>query len=126
VIRIARADGSTFPPEDLPITSVLRTGQGTHSDGEVFFRRDGTTFPAEYWSFPVRPGGRVEGAVVTFLDVTDRKRAEGELFTASKRREQFLAMLSHELRNPLAAVIAATRVLRAGTSRRRGSARPAA
>jgi len=48
---------------------------------------------------------------VTFLDITDRKQAEMQIVTAGRRREQFLAMLSHELRNPLAAVLSATRIL---------------
>src|SRR4029079_17428399 len=51
-------------------------------------------------------------AVVTFLDITDRKLAEEEIRTAARRREEFLAMLSHELRNPLAAVVNAARVIR--------------
>jgi CheY-like chemotaxis protein len=51
--------------------------------------------------------------VATFLDVTDRKRDEEEIRTAARRREEFLAMLSHELRNPLAAVVSAAKVMRA-------------
>jgi two-component system CheB/CheR fusion protein len=53
----------------------------------------------------------VIGAVVTFLDVTERRKAERELQEGVRRREQFLAMLSHELRNPLAAILSATRLL---------------
>ena len=51
------------------------------------------------------------GAVVTFLDVTERRKAEQEIQDGVRRREQFLAMLSHELRNPLAAILSATHVL---------------
>src|SRR5262245_21893121 len=47
------------------------------------------------------------------LNVTDRKQAEEEIRTAARRREQFLAMLSHELRNPLAAVVNAAMVMQA-------------
>jgi two-component system CheB/CheR fusion protein len=50
---------------------------------------------------------------VTFLDITNRKQAEDEIRMAARRREEFLAMLSHELRNPLAAVVSATKVMRA-------------
>jgi two-component system CheB/CheR fusion protein len=66
---------------------------------------------AEYWSHPIVRDGEVIGAVVTFLDITERRRAEEEIQEGVRRREQFLAMLSHELRNPLAAVLSATRVL---------------
>ncbi len=106
-----RSDGTPIPSEQCAIYSVLRTGAGTHSDDELIFRADGSSFPAEYWSYPVRRSGRLEGAVVTFVDITDRKRAEEEVRLAAERRERFLAMLSHELRNPLAAVLSATSVM---------------
>ena len=83
-------------------------------DNEVLWRGDGTSFPAEYWSHPILRGDEVIGAVVTFLDVTERRQAEEELQEGVRRREQFLAMLSHELRNPLAAILNATRVLAHG------------
>ena len=51
------------------------------------------------------------GAVVTVLDATHRRLAQEEMLTAAKRRDHFLAMLSHELRNPLAAVLNATEVI---------------
>ncbi len=79
------------------------------------WRADGTSFPAEYWSHPIVRGDEVLGAVVTFLDITERRRAEQEIQDGVRRREQFLAMLSHELRNPLAAILSATRAARAST-----------
>src|SRR6185503_2221373 len=82
-----------------------------HVDDEVLWRADGTSFPAEYWSHPILRKGEVIGAVVTFLDITERRQAEQEIQEGVKRREQFLAMLSHELRNPLAAILSATRLL---------------
>ena len=101
----------THQAEDCPIYSVLYTGKGTHSDEEQVWRANGTNFVSEYWSYPIRRGGQIAGVVVTFLDITDRKRAEEEIRTAARRREEFLAMLSHELRNPLAAVVSAIKVM---------------
>jgi two-component system CheB/CheR fusion protein len=101
-----------------PARRVLQTGEGTHVVGELMVRADGTAFPAEYWSYPIRGDAGLLGAVVTFIDVTERQRAESEMREASRRREQFLAMLSHELRNPLAAVVNATHVLRRSTDDR--------
>ena len=80
-------------------------------DDEVLWRSDGTSFPAEYWSHPIVRDQEVIGAVVTFLDITERRQAEEEIHEGVRRREQFLAMLSHELRNPLAAILSATRLL---------------
>jgi two-component system, chemotaxis family, CheB/CheR fusion protein len=97
--------------QECPACSVLRTGKGAHSDEEIVSRADGSRFLSEYWSYPVHREGKLVGVVVTFLDVTDRKKAEDEIRTAARRREEFLAMLSHELRNPLAAVVSASRVM---------------
>ena len=99
--------------EECPIYSVLYTGKGMHSDDEQLWRANGSNFVSEYWSYPIRRGGQTAGVVVTFLDITDRKRAEEEIRTAARRREEFLAMLSHELRNPLAAVVSAIKVMQA-------------
>ncbi len=58
----------------------------------------------------------VVGVIGIFRDVTDQKKAEEKIQEAVRRRDQFLAMLSHELRNPLGAVVTATALLRAGLS----------
>jgi two-component system CheB/CheR fusion protein len=97
--------------DDSAIYRAVHDGFATNSDDEHLLRADGTSVPVEFWSTPVKNGGVVEAAVVTCLDITERKLAESELKTASRRREQFLAMLSHELRNPLAAVLNAIRVM---------------
>jgi two-component system CheB/CheR fusion protein len=89
----------------------MRRRDQAHVDDEVLWRADSTSFPAEYWSHPIVRGNEVIGAVVTFLDITERRRAEQEIQEGVRRREQFLAMLSHELRNPLAAILSATRLL---------------
>jgi two-component system, chemotaxis family, CheB/CheR fusion protein len=106
--------------------AAIRSGRAAHSSDEVFFRADGTRFPVEYWSHPVERDGKVVGAVVTFLDITERRRALAELHEHSRRREQFLAMLSHELRNPLAAILNATGVVRSQRAGVRGLERAGA
>jgi two-component system CheB/CheR fusion protein len=111
LIHHTKADGTPYAPEQSVIFEAMRHREGAHVDDEVLWRADGTFFPAEYWSHPIFRNGEVIGAVVTFLDVTERRRAEQEIHDAVRRREQFLAMLSHELRNPLSAILSATRVL---------------
>ena len=111
LIHHTRPDGSAYPPEQSPIYEAMRHRGGTHVDDEVLWRADGTSFPVEYWSHPILHHNEVIGAVVTFIDITERRLAEHEMQEAVHRRERFLAMLSHELRNPLAAILSATRVL---------------
>ena len=133
LIHHTRANGQPYPREQSPIFDAMRHRREAHVDGEVLWREDGTSFPAEYWAHPiVRDAERVEsneviGAVVTFLDVSERRKAEEQILDGVRRREQFLAMLSHELRNPLAAILSATRLLESeqnGPERVRGAAAP--
>jgi PAS domain S-box-containing protein len=111
LIHHTKPDGTPYSPEQSPVYAAMRLREGAHVDDEVIWRADGTSFPAEYWSHPIVRNHEVLGAVVTFLDVTERRKAEQEIYDGVQRREQFLAMLSHELRNPLAAILSATRVL---------------
>lgn len=87
-------------------------------------RRDGTLIDVLYTVSPIRDQvGRVVGASGIARDITARKQAERETQLAIRNRDQFLAMLSHELRNPLGAVLNAVQVLdRDGCDRERLSA----
>jgi len=111
LIHHTKVDGTPYPPEQSVIYEAMRHRGAAHVDNEVLWRADGTSFPAEYWSHPIVRDGEVIGAVVTFVDITERRRTEEEIRDGVRRREQFLAMLSHELRNPLAAILSATRLL---------------
>ena len=79
VMHHTRADGTAYPIEECHIYEGFRRGLGTHIDDEVLWRRDGVSFPGEYWSHPIHRGGNVIGAVVTFVDITERKRAAQSL-----------------------------------------------
>ena len=68
-----RADGTQFPTEDCGIIQAFRSGGGFHADDEVFWRRDGTSFPVEYWAHPVSRSGQAIGSVITFLDISQRR-----------------------------------------------------
>ena len=98
---------------------VLKTGQAQHYRLERRVLRDGT----EAWDLVTRlplhdQSQEVVGIIGIFRDVTEQQRAERKIEDAVRRRDQFLAMLSHELRNPLGAIVTATSLLKADTSPR--------
>jgi PAS domain S-box-containing protein len=115
VIHYAKADGTPYPVEECVIYRAFVEGMGTHGDDEVLWRKDGSSFAAEYWSRPLHRNEQVIGAVVTFVDITARKQAEEILRTAkaaaeaaSRAKSEFLANMSHEIRTPLNGVIGMT------------------
>ncbi|MCA1658668.1 MAG: PAS domain S-box protein, partial [Verrucomicrobiaceae bacterium] len=81
-----RADGSAYPKADCPIHATLSDGVTRRVTDELFWRKDGSSFPVEYTSAPVcDEAGRVIGATVVFTDVAERKRAEKELRASETR-----------------------------------------
>ena len=68
-------DGSHYAEEDCPIYHTLRDGQVRQGD-EFFLNKDGESVPVTFTCTPIREGERVVGAVVSFLDITERKKAE--------------------------------------------------
>ncbi len=85
LIHHSLADGTAYPEETCRIYEAYLTDSGVHIDTEVFWRADGTSFPVEYWSHPVLRDGVVNGAVVTFLDISDRKAAQAALHASEER-----------------------------------------
>ena len=74
-----KPDGSICPVDQCPIYRAFIKGEGCRVDTEVIWRRDGTPVPVEYSSFPILDGGKITGAVVTVVDITERKRAEEKM-----------------------------------------------
>ncbi len=74
-----RPDGLPCLAEECPILSVFDDGAVQNVSDCVFWRKDRTSFPVEFISTPIREEGRIVGAVVTFMDITERKRGEEAL-----------------------------------------------
>ncbi len=84
LIHYAYPDGSAYPDEECGNLRALRN-EPAHSDSEVFWRADGSSFPTEYWAYPIVRRGAVLGAVVTFLDITQRRHLEQQYREAQQR-----------------------------------------
>jgi PAS domain S-box-containing protein len=81
-IHHTRPDGSGYPSEDCPIYAAFREGAIQRRSDEVFWRKDGSSFPVEYTSTPILDRGRLIGAVIVFRDISDRRDAEERLRSA--------------------------------------------
>jgi PAS domain S-box-containing protein len=105
LIHHTRPDGSPFPVDECRIHRITLTGEGTHADDELLWRANGTSFPAEYWSHPQRRGQEVVGAVVAFIDITERKLADAALANVSRKlieaQEQERTRIGRELHDDI-------------------------
>lgn len=81
----SKPDGSPYPAAQCPIYAAFNDGKMHHVDDEVFWRKDGSSFPVEYTSTPIFEDGRLAGAVVVFWDISERKRAHDELRASEER-----------------------------------------
>jgi PAS domain S-box-containing protein len=79
LIHHSYPDGTPYPRDVCPMRAGLQEGRQVHTDRDVFWRKDGTNFPVEYVSTPIREREEVVGVVVVFKDTTERKRAEAQL-----------------------------------------------
>ena len=84
LLHHTRANGTPYPVEQCPIYAATRDGAVHRALEEVFWRKDGTSFPVEYVSTPIIEAGAVVGAVVVFHDVTERRDAEQALHRSRK------------------------------------------
>jgi PAS domain S-box-containing protein len=92
LIHHSHPDGSPYPKEESPIDRAARDGVPAHVEYELFVRRDGTSFPVEYWVSPILRDGAHQGAVCTFIDITERRRAQ-------EQQSLLLRELSHRIKN---------------------------
>ncbi|WP_434382424.1 ATP-binding protein [Melittangium boletus] len=107
LLHPTHTDAAPCPLESL-LTGRAALGAG-HED--VFVRVSGEPLPVAVSSSPLLRGGQRVATVLEARDLTEQKRAEASLQEASRRKDEFLAMLAHELRNPLAPVRSALKLL---------------
>lgn len=103
----SRADGTPYPQSECPSWRTLGDGRLRHVEDEVLWRKDGSSFPVEYVTAPIREGERVAGAVVVFQDVSERKAAEAELRQYRENLEELLTQRTGDLQRVNTDLIAA-------------------
>ncbi|MEO8032132.1 MAG: PAS domain S-box protein [Gemmatimonadota bacterium] len=78
-------DGTSRSQSSCRIYQAFQERRDIHVDDEMFWRADGSSFPVEYWSHLIIRDAKVLGAVVTFLDITERRRSEDEVRASEAR-----------------------------------------
>lgn len=102
LIHHTHNDGSHYPVDQCPIFHAFSHGLPCHIEDEVLWRKDGTSFQAEYTSHPIVEGNVILGAVATIKDISERKRAENLLKQTNDELERRVAERTTELTKALA------------------------
>jgi len=112
LIHHTKPDGSPYPPAECPVTEVLHSGEIRRGLEDTYWTKPGLPVSVEYTASPMLEGGKVEGAVVVFHEIAERKRAEEAMRSArlaaesaSRSKSEFLANMSHEIRTPMNAIL---------------------
>jgi len=92
----SRADGTPYPGPECPIYAALNDGEVHRVDDEVFWHADGSPVPVEYTSTPIRHSGGIQGAVVVFRDVSERKAIERQREDAFREVQRLKEELEQE------------------------------
>jgi diguanylate cyclase (GGDEF)-like protein/PAS domain S-box-containing protein len=95
LVHHTRRDGSPYPPGECPSIDALQRGVTRTVSDEVFWRKDGMSFPVEYTATPISEGDTPMGSLLVFRDITERRRIESELQLLNA------ALLDQARRDPL-------------------------
>lgn len=96
-----KENGEDYPRNECPIIKSMEEQKGCLIDSDVYWRKDGTSFPVEYSSYPIIDHGETTGAVIAFTDITERKKSIEQIESSLKEKEVLLREIHHRVKNNL-------------------------
>ena len=111
MIHHTRWDGSDYPLKECPVHLSLASGDTAKTFDDILWRKDGSSFPVQLAVSPMTDGLEILGVVLTFTDMTEIREAEEALKQAISARDEVLAVVSHDLRNPVGTIAAAAELV---------------
>jgi PAS domain S-box-containing protein len=111
--KLFHPDGTPLAHDQCPMAIALKEGRAVRGEEAIAELPDGTRRWFEPFPTPLfDANGKLVGGINMLLDITERRRTEAVLREADQRKDEFLAMLAHELRNPLAPIRNSLQILR--------------
>lgn len=114
LIHHTRTDGSPYLATECKAYSAHCEAKMVYEADEVFWRSDGTSFAVEYWAHPIVKDGNITGSVVTFIDISERKRLEEQLLQTQKIESigRLAGGVAHDFNNMLTPIIGYSEMLK--------------
>lgn len=103
-IHHSQDDGSEYPYDFCPVFAAIEDGSSHHVDGDVFWKKDGTSFSVDYIVCPTRSeGNEITGAVLTFRNITQQRQEENKRIHRMKLIAigELSAGVAHEINTPV-------------------------
>ncbi len=101
LIHYKKENGDKYPVDECPNIISMEKQKGCFIDSDVFWRKEGTSFPVEYSAYPIIDDDQTTGAVIAFTDISERKEYLSRIESSLKEKEVLLREIHHRVKNNL-------------------------